>query len=208
MSKFEFLKPDKSKLFASVALGLVFAILMSLACFDARCEEVRDNLLRLHILANSDSEADQSVKLKVRDALLEECSDLFEGASSIDEAAALAKANLPRLQKVAQEVLKDEGMDYGAAAEVAPTDFNTREYGELTVPAGEYLAVQVLLGEGQGQNWWCVCFPNICLGSAAGKVDDALDKSGQAVVKGGQKFKVKFKIVEIYEMVKAKLKNT
>lgn len=208
MSKFEFLKPDKSKLFAAVSLGLVFSILMSLACFDARCEEVRDNLLRLHILANSDSEVDQSVKLKVRDALLEECGDLFDRAASLDEAAALAKANLLRLQEVAQEVLKGEGMDYGAAAEVAAVDFNTREYGELTVPAGEYLAVQVVLGYGQGQNWWCVCFPNICLGSAAGKVDDALDKGGQAVVKGGQKFKVKFKIVEVYEKLRAKLKNT
>ena len=200
-------KIDSKRLFAAISFSLVFSILMSLACFDASCEQVRDNLLRLHIIANSDSNADQKVKIKVRDALLSEFGNLFEGASSLDEAEALAKINIPKLQQIAKSTLEQNGFDYSVAVEVAPSDFGTRIYdGNLTLPAGKYMAVRVLLGNADGQNWWCVCFPNVCLGSAAENVDSVLDGNGRRIVKNGQKFKIKFKVVEIYEKIKTKLK--
>lgn len=199
-------KLDKGRLFASVAFALIFSILMSLACFDASCEEIRDNVLRLHILANSDSEADQEVKIKVRDALLKEFGTLFDGATTLNEAKALAENNIEKLEQTAQKTLAAEGYTYPVKVEVAPSDFNTRVYGDLTIPAGNYMAVRVLLGKAEGQNWWCVCFPNICMGSAAKEIDGVLDSDSKKIVKSGQKFKVKFKIVEIYEKIKTKLK--
>ncbi len=200
-------KLNKGRLVASLALGLTFTILMSLACFDASCQQIRNNVLRLHILANSDSTADQQIKLKVRDALLEEFEGLFEGTDNLNQAQKLAENNLERLEQVANSVLAKEGANYSAKAVVAPSDFNTRVYDDYTLPAGEYMAVRVLLGDGEGQNWWCVCFPNLCIGSASQKDNDAsFGKQEQQVVKGGEKYKVKFKIVEIYEKIKTKLK--
>lgn len=197
------IKLDKNRLFAAVAFALIFSILMSLACFEASCEQVRDNVLRLHILANSDSAADQAVKYKVRDALLDEFGDLFEGANSLEEAQAAAEKNIDCLQNIAQATVKSEGYNYPVKVEVAPSDFGTRKYDDLTLPAGEYMAVRVLLGDAQGQNWWCVCFPNICIGSAAQKDADSFKGNGKQIVTKGQKYKVKFKIVEIYEQIKA-----
>jgi len=200
-------KIDSKRLFAAISFSLVFAILMSLACFDASCEQVRENVLRLHIIANSDSDADQKVKLAVRDALLSEFSNLFDGASTLEEAGTLAEENIPKLQQIAKSTLEHNGFDYSVKVEVAPSDFGTRVYSDkLTLPAGKYMAVRVLLGDAEGQNWWCVCFPNVCMGSAAKEVDTVLDSNGQRVVKNGQRFKVKFKIVEIYEQIKAKLR--
>ncbi len=204
MQKFKF---NRGRLVTSMALGLVFTILMSLACFDANCQQIRDNVLRLHILANSDSSADQQIKLKVRDALLDEFEGLFEGTDNLNQAQKLAENNLERLEQVANSVLAKEGANYSAKAVVAPSDFNTRVYDDYTLPAGEYMAVRVLLGEGEGQNWWCVCFPNLCLGSAAQKDDsEQFDENSRRIVKGGEKYKVKFKVVEIYEKIKNKLK--
>ena len=89
-------KIDSKRLFAAISFSLVFSILMSLACFDASCEQVRDKVLRLHIIANSDSNADQKVKIKVRDALLSEFGNLFDGASTLEEAEILAEENIPK----------------------------------------------------------------------------------------------------------------
>ncbi len=200
-------KIDSKRLFAAISFSLVFSILMSLACFDASCEQVRENVLRLHIIANSDSDDDQKVKIAVRDALLCEFSNLFDGAVSLDEAETLAKKNALKLQQIAKSTLEQKGFDYSVKVEVAPSDFSTRVYSDnLTLPAGKYMAVRVLLGDAKGQNWWCVCFPNVCMGSAAKEVDTVLDSNGQRVVKNGQRFKVKFKIVEIYEQIKAKFR--
>ena len=200
-------KLNKGRLVASLALGLTFTILMSLAGFDASCQQIRNNVLRLHILANSDSTADQQIKLKVRDALLTEFEGLFDTATNLEQAQSVAENNLDRLEEVAKATLVKEGAEYSVKVSVAPSDFSTRVYDQYTLPAGEYMAVRVVLGEGKGQNWWCVCFPNLCIGSAAQKDNDAsFGKQEQQVVKGGEKYKVKFKVVEIYEKIKNKLK--
>ena len=102
------IKIDCGKLFAAMSFSLVFALLMSLACFDASCQEIRNNILRLHIVANSDSVADQKVKLVVRDALLSEFGDLFDGASTIDQAEQVANLNITKLQKIAKNALEKQ----------------------------------------------------------------------------------------------------
>ena len=137
----------------AVALGLVLALLCSYASFFSACSRLRQDVVRLHVLANSDSAADQAVKLRVRDALLESGSALFSGAATPENAAALLTAQRAALEQTANRVLACAGMPYQASLTLTREYFTTRSYGSVTLPAGQYLAVKVILGEGAGQNW-------------------------------------------------------
>ncbi|MBO4562778.1 MAG: stage II sporulation protein R [Clostridia bacterium] len=124
-------------------------------------EAVRDDL-RLHIIANSDSEEDQAAKLRVRDAVLACVRERFSAATR-DEARTLLFEMGGELQSAAEEALLECGMDYGAQLAAGEFDFPDREYGERVYPAGRYEALRIVLGEGEGQNWWCVMFPPLCV---------------------------------------------
>lgn len=188
------------KLTVAMAMALCITVLLSVAGFDAGCERIRGNVLRLHILANSDSAEDQHLKLLVRDAIIDVSDRLFADCTSSDEAEQIARQNTLLLQSTAERVLADNGSDYTAAVRIGEADFDTRHYGDLTLPAGRYAAVQVIIGEGEGQNWWCVMFPQMCL-PAATEEDRSLG-DGDEIAGNYQKYKVKFKIVEVYEWLK------
>ncbi len=194
------------KLNISIAFALIFSILMSIAFFDASCADIRTRVLRLHILANSDSYSDQQIKLAVRDRILTECGDLFDETYSVDAAIEKAEQNLPALQSAAENVLADYGCDYGVTVEIAPSDFGTRNYEKVTLPAGRYEAVRVLIGKAEGQNWWCVCFPNMCIPAAsqADEISSALTEGETKIVTSSDKYEVRFKIIEWYEKLKSK----
>lgn len=196
------------KIEISVAIGLIAAMILSTVSFAINCREVRDNVVRLHVLANSDSEADQNVKLLVRDALLESGAEIFSGAATADDAAEYLESEKDELVKTAEKVLAENGFNYGVSIELVTEYFTTRTYGEYTLPAGEYLALKVKLGNAQGHNWWCVMFPPLCLPAASDDTDVhvAIGDKGADVIKGGRKYEVKFKIVEIYEEIKNKIK--
>lgn len=119
------------------------------------------NLIRLHVVANSDQPADQEVKLEVRDALLGASEDLF-AAEVPDDAIGLVKENLSLFQRVAENVLVANGYDYAVGAEFGTFSFPERAYGPLVLPAGDYQALRIVLGEGKGANWWCILFPPLC----------------------------------------------
>lgn len=191
----------------SMALALVFSILMAVTGFDARCDTIRTHVLRLHVLANSDSEWDQTVKLAVRDRMLEDCGDLFETVDSYDAALKQAEENLPALQASAQAQLRELGCDYPVSVEIGPSSFDTRVYGDVTLPAGEYTALRVKLGAAEGKNWWCVCYPNLCIPAASqtDEVDRVLDDAEADVVTHSEKYVVRFKIVEWYQELKDRL---
>lgn len=193
----------------AVACGLVFAALMSICGFSARCDRIRDKVFRLHILANSNSDSDQACKLAVRDRLLEEGALLFSGAENEQQAAAMAAERLPELQRAAQDEVYRQGFDYPVHVEVARCQFNTRVYEETTLPAGEYEALRVILGNGEGRNWWCVMFPPMCLPAASesGELSEVLDDDSMDVVEGGQKYEIRFKAVELYQSVSQTLKE-
>lgn len=159
----------RRRLDAALGGGLLLAMLLTpLAGFGQQCGQVRQEVLRLHILANSDSAADQEVKLQVRDAVLETTGDLFSAAGTLEEAQAAAAENLPAIEDAARRVLEEEGYSYPVKAELTRMYFDTREYGEdTTLPAGEYQALRLSLGEAKGHNWWCVMFPPICVPAAA-----------------------------------------
>ena len=138
-------------------------------------EEIYNKVVRLHVIANSDSEEDQAVKLAVRDAILEITVPLLQDCNTKEEAIALLEANRLYLTKTAQAVLQKEGFDDAVSIEMGLEDYPTRTYDSLCFPAGEYISMRVNIGEGEGQNWWCCLFPPLCLGAATVKEKEAED---------------------------------
>lgn len=124
----------------------------------------RENLIRLHVIANSDSPADQDLKLMVRDAVLAETRDLFAQVTSKEEARQLLMENKQQIIQAAEEVIRAQGFSYSINLEIGTYAFPSRSYQGLTLPAGTYDAVQIRIGEARGANWWCVLFPPLCLG--------------------------------------------
>lgn len=124
---------------------------------------IYENVLRLHILAESDSDEDQAVKLKVRDEILGVTEKLLCGCRNVDEAIGTVRKNEEALLAAARKVLAQENMTYGASMTVGRETYPDRDYGGVIYPAGEYNSVRILLGSGEGHNWWCVLFPSLCL---------------------------------------------
>lgn len=160
------IKSKEHILTVSMLLGAALAVLLgSFSAFAAECEELPDRLFRLHILANSDSDEDQNLKYALRDYLLEDMEEAFTGCVTAEDAKQMAKERLPEITKKAQQFIRDSGYDYEITASVENVYFTTRRYGNTVVPAGNYDALRILIGEGKGQNWWCVMFPPLCLGA-------------------------------------------
>ncbi len=149
----------KSKLYLVVIL---FLFCLNICIFAFEKPTVNENIIRLHILANSDSSEDQTVKLLVRDAML---TSFFPDTKIINKKVSESyfKENLRKAEQIADRVLKENGFDYTAHAQYGIYDFPVRTYGDITLPAGKYYGLRILLGEGKGQNWWCVMYPPLCL---------------------------------------------
>lgn len=185
----------------SVCFGLILAVTLSFARFDALCEDMRDNVFRLHIIAASDSAEDQALKLKVRDEILKDYGDLFLNCQDAEEAVTLSENSLEGFLKTAETVIKNNGYDYKVSAYIGQSYFENREYESFTLPAGNYNALNLIIGEGNGKNWWCVMFPAVCIG-AAGELNDSVSCDSAYVAENSEKFKIRFKTVEIYEDLK------
>lgn len=194
------------KLFVkSVCIAFVLAVIYSLIPFQAQCENISNDVFRLHILANSDSEYDQSVKLKVRDRVLEYTRELFDSAGSKKEAEELIAENLSEIESVAEAELKSLGCDHTVTAEIKNMYFTTRHYEAFTLPSGIYDALRITIGSGKGHNWWCVMYPSICVSAAAEqdeRAKQALDTEEYEIVKN-EKFTYKFKVIELFEKLRS-----
>lgn len=186
----------------SVAIALAICCILNITAFSNQCDEIRDKMLRMHVVANSDSVEDQNLKLKVRDAVLLKGKEIFDGSVTTEEAEEKIKPQIADLEKTALSVIKNEGFDYDVNITVQKDYFKTRTYdNSVTLPAGYYTAVKVIIGEGNGKNWWCVMFPPMCLPAANAEceIDDVLNSEETNIVSNGNKYKLKFKIIEIYE---------
>lgn len=179
-----------------LAIGVAaFTAFGAFRTFSANCSEVYGEVLRLHIPANSDSEEDQAIKLRVRDLLLEEYGDRLSGSGRLEEAAERAEELLPEIERTADGFLRENGFSYGAKAELVDMWFTTREYDRLILPAGNYKALRVTLGNGEGHNWWCVIFPQLCLPAVSEKSDSGAENVLESFGKP-QKVTVKFALYE------------
>lgn len=190
----------------SALIALIFAV-ASTVSFENSCEGIREKVLRLHVIAASDSPADQSIKYAVRDELLRDGESIFKGSETVVQAEEKIESSLPFLQKAAESTLKSLGCDDSVSVVLGRTYFPTRQYESITLPAGYYNAVRVIIGEGKGKNWWCVMFPPMCLPAAAKDSPDLkelLSEKENSIVTGGEKYELKFWFVEKYYELKEK----
>ena len=193
-----------------IALMVGLAIFLRSGVLALRTQdELADKVVRLHVLANSDSEEDQALKLKVRDVVLERATAILEQSADRREAESRLRGELLELERIAAEEIAAEGYNYPVTVELENTDFPTKEYDGFTLPAGEYLALRVIIGEGQGQNWWCVVFPPLCTAASADVPASALaagfsEEEVNLITEENQGYVLKFKAVEWWETLKEK----
>lgn len=154
------------RLLAAVCASAVLLFAVDLT-FPEREAAVYDRVIRLHILADSDSEADQALKYAVRDAVVSECSDLFADAGSTEDALERIEAASSRMEEVARRVLAEKGSACPVKTVFGAETYPAREYDGVIFPAGTYYSLRIVLGKGEGRNWWCCLFPPLCLSSAS-----------------------------------------
>lgn len=150
------------KILAFILLTIAFCYLIFTANSKTPAAQAGSKLLRFHVVANSDLESDQDVKIKVRNEILKEMGSLLSEAKNREESIDIVKENISKIQDIADSILKKEGKNYTSRAEVGDFIFPVKSYGDITLPSGKYKALKVVLGEGGGKNWWCVMFPPLC----------------------------------------------
>lgn len=151
------------KRFLIVLILFSFFIFISAASYvNAVSEDIAQSVFRLHVIANSDSNEDQDLKYKVRDKVLEYMDEISKNCSSKEEIILLAEEHKEEFKKVAENAIKQNGYDYEVNIKIGNFDFPTKTYGDISLPAGEYDALRIEIGEAKGQNWWCVMFPPLC----------------------------------------------
>jgi stage II sporulation protein R len=192
----------------ALGIGLALALVWGTTALH-RQQALADRVVRLHILANSDSEEDQTLKLQVRDRILDRATEILEQSEDRTEAEAALRTELPELQRLAADEIAAEGYDYPVTAELTETTFPTREYDDFTLPAGNYLALEVVIGAGEGHNWWCVVFPPLCTASTTNLAQTAMSAglSGddvKLITEDGSGYVLKFKSIELWEALKEK----
>ena len=171
------------------------------------CGLIRDRnsldseLIRLHVVANSDSETDQSIKLQVRDAVLAAVESDLEKIADMEQAKVYLQENLPKIQKIANDTLSSLGFDGDAVATLCREAFDTRVYDTFSLPAGVYESLRITIGEGTGRNWWCVTFPSLCLPATSEEFEDAAVGAGfsetlSGTLSGEEKYEIRFFLLD------------
>lgn len=211
---------QKIKLIAMVLAIAVLVIFFRMITYTESVNAcLSDNLIRLHVIANSDSPEDQSLKHTVRDAVLEYVRSIIKDVNSVDQARAIVSENLSGITAVAKQVIEDSGSSYEVKAALGSYPFPTKAYGDILLPAGEYQALRIVIGNGGGANWWCVLFPPLCFVDVThGTVPDEIKEDLKKVLTEEEYLlvtstddetdipvKIKFKIVEVFQDSKIKL---
>ena len=184
-----------------ITLSILIGILAVLPIHSE--SDIYDSVLRLHVIANSDSDEDQALKLLVRDAVLLDAKELLDGVYNREKAERIISENLERLQQSAEQTIRDNGYSYDVQIKLEKESYPTKSYESCAFPAGEYTSLQIMIGESAGKNWWCVLYPPLCLSAATDK--DAFAEVG---ISDGQyqiitdtknpKYKIRFKILESF----------
>ena len=162
----------------------------------------KHELIRFHVIANSDSEMDQTLKRKIRDRVVQQMTPEFAKADNLAEARVVAREHLTEIQAIASKEVKAWGKSYPVKVQLGRFDFPVKSYGELTLPAGDYEAVRVVIGEGQGANWWCVLFPPLCFVDVSRSFapGETMTRPAEPAVNSQSKpvYQIRFKILELF----------
>ena len=189
------------KLAKRVILCLCAAALVWCGALLADRQRLHEDLIRLHVVANSDSEEDQSVKLLVRDAVVSSLEGNLKKLGDVRKAKAYLQENLTKIQAVANETLERAGYDQTAVVTLCREAFDTREYDTFSLPAGIYESLRIVIGEGEGHNWWCVVFPTLCLSATTEGFEDTAAAAGfpdslSAALEGEKGYEVRFYLLD------------
>ncbi len=192
-----------------IFLLFLYVFISAQSYVTAVSENLSDAVFRLHVLANSDSDEDQALKIKVRDSLLEYMNSISSNCTTKAEAISIAESHKEEFQKIAENTIKENGYDYSVKINIGNFYFPTKNYGDISLPAGLYDALRVEIGEAKGQNWWCVMFPSLCfIDVSSGVVDDEakenlednLDEESYEIISDTEhsEIKFKFKLIEFF----------
>ena len=190
--------------------GFIISVLISFTGFFNQCECISDKIFRLHIIANSDCKFDQDLKLKVRDRILNDFGSKFKNVEDLTYVEKLTEENIENIKKAALDEIRANGYDYPVEVYMTRMYFNTRTYGDISMPAGIYDALRIVIGRGRGKNWWCVMFPPMCVPAAQGKdeLSTVLSKEEIKILENKKEYDFKFKILEIFSAIKNFIDDT
>ena len=185
-----------------IAIAALLGAAVYMGSLFADKQQLSNEVLRLHVVANSDTAEDQAVKLQVRDAVLSVVEDVTANAKSKEEAQAMLASELETVESAANAVLEAQGLSDRARVTLAREEFPTREYDTFSLPAGVYDSLRVTIGEGKGHNWWCVVFPSLCIGAASDTVEDTAAGAGfsdslSGAITGQPKYEVRFYLLDL-----------
>ena len=173
------LKKEKNILLLSIFIGIFITLVFMLATksYSYNIQKgIADEVIRLHVLANSDEDYDQQLKIKVKDGIVKMLENELHNSMSKDETRIILLQNLDKIEDKAKEIIEENGYNYNVSAKITFDDFPTKQYGDVVLPAGEYEALKVEIGEAKGKNWWCVMFPPLCFVDASVKEVPKEDK--------------------------------
>lgn len=197
------------RFFILLILLILYTFVSAFYYSNAVCSDISDSVFRLHVIANSDSPADQNLKYIVRDSIIDYINEISSSATSKEEVLQIAKSNISEIQSIAINTVKKEGYDYSVNVEVGNFVFPKKTYGDITFPPGFYDALKVEIGEAKGQNWWCVMFPPLCFVDVTSgivpdesklKMQENLSQEEYKLIsQESTNVKVKFKIVEVLQ---------
>lgn len=197
----------RKKIIFIVIITMVLAAYANNYKGDKIQQSISTKILRFHVLANSDSEIDQEVKIKVRDAVGTYIQPYLSQSASLSQTKQIVQEHIQEIVEVAEKTVQESGYDYEVSAQLVNTDFPIKKYGSYTFPAGEYEALEITLGAGKGHNWWCVLYPNMCFkGTVYEIVEDSADEELREVLTSeeyesvfdSRKFEIRFKFLDIF----------
>lgn len=195
------------KIFVFLPLLLIFTLLFgSLSYTNDASNDISTKVLRMHVLANSNSINDQRLKIAVKNNILKSTQELFTDCDNLEESIKIAQSNKELIKTSAQEVIKKYNKNYDVKVYVDNEFFDVREYKDFTLPSGNYNTVKVVIGEGKGKNWWCVMYPAVCISACSDDFDKALTKEEKKLITS-KKYIPKFKILEIINKIKNKINS-
>ena len=190
----------------ALLLGLCAAMLWG-AWSMQRQDALAQKMIRLHVIANSDSDADQALKLEVRDKVLDFTTTVLQRSADMEDAQVRLRAELTRIETIARREIAAQGYDYPVTAQLASAEFPLKEYDGFSLPAGEYMALRLVIGEGEGRNWWCVVYPPLCTAAAADMPQTAIqagltDDDVSLITEEDAGYVLRFRSVELWEQLR------
>ena len=200
------------RFFIIILLLLIYLLICSISYANNSISNLSDNIFRLHVIANSDSDEDQNLKYKVRDNLISYMNNICKDVYSKDEAIKIAKEHINEFYEIAEKTIKENGYNYNTKISIGNYPFPTKTYGNISLPSGYYDALKVEIGHAKGKNWWCVMFPSLCFVNISNGIipeesklelqKNLSEENYNLISSDNPEYQFKFKLVELFENTK------